>query len=120
MSRSVVGLLAAAGAIMAGLVGLTHGDSTLVLIAGAGAGTGIAAYLALPSQKKCQKILCHRSQRCVVSASAGPTYLTAPTPPPSSPVSPLLRRGPAAAISGDTRPLTTIDARPGGMQRGKV
>jgi hypothetical protein len=52
MSRSMVGLLAAAGAIMAGLIGLTHGDSALVLVAGAGAGTGLAAYAAMPSSKK--------------------------------------------------------------------
>jgi uncharacterized membrane protein YuzA (DUF378 family) len=51
MSRSMVGLLAAAGAIMAGLIGLTHGDLPLALVAGAGASTGLAAYWALPSQK---------------------------------------------------------------------
>jgi hypothetical protein len=52
MSRSVMGLLAAAGAIMAGLVGLTHGDSAVALVAGAGAATGLAAYLAAPLRKK--------------------------------------------------------------------
>lgn len=52
MPRSVVGLLAAVGATMAALVGLVHGDSVPVMIAGAGASTGVAAYLALPSSKK--------------------------------------------------------------------
>ena len=53
MSRIVVGLLAAAGAITAALVGLTHGDLPQVMIAGAGAATGLAAYLALPPKKNC-------------------------------------------------------------------
>jgi hypothetical protein len=52
MSRVMVGLLAAAGAIMAGLLGLTHGDWFSVLVAGGGACTGLAAYLALPASKK--------------------------------------------------------------------
>ena len=52
MSRTMVGLLAAAGAIMAALVGLTHGDLVPVIITGAGAASGLAAYLALPDAKK--------------------------------------------------------------------
>ena len=52
MSRSMVGLLAAAGAIMSMLVGLIHGDWMPVMIAGAGAATGLAACLALPGSKK--------------------------------------------------------------------
>jgi hypothetical protein len=51
MSRTMVGLLAAAGSIMSALVGLTHGDLVPVLIAGAGTAGGLAAYLALSSQK---------------------------------------------------------------------
>ena len=51
MSRSVVGLLAAAGAIMAALVGLVHGDFVPAVIACTGTATGLAAYLALPGQK---------------------------------------------------------------------
>jgi uncharacterized membrane protein YuzA (DUF378 family) len=53
MPRSMVGLLAAIGAIMSALVGLTHGDLVSVIISGAGTATGLAAYLALsPSKKK--------------------------------------------------------------------
>lgn len=53
MSRSmVVGLLAAVGVIMSALAGLIHGDLVPVLIAGAAAGSGLAAYLALPTSKK--------------------------------------------------------------------
>ena len=52
MRRSVVGLLAAAGAAMAALAGLTHGDFTAIMIAGASATTGLTAYCALPAQKK--------------------------------------------------------------------
>jgi uncharacterized membrane protein YuzA (DUF378 family) len=51
MSRTVVGLLAAVGAITAALVGLTRGDLPSVMIAGTGAATGLAAYLALPDKK---------------------------------------------------------------------
>jgi uncharacterized membrane protein YuzA (DUF378 family) len=56
MSRTMVGLLAAVGAIMAALVGLIHGDLVLVIIAGAGTASGLAAYLALPASKKCPSI----------------------------------------------------------------
>jgi hypothetical protein len=55
MSRSMVGLLAAVGAIMSALVGLAHGDLVLTLIAGAGTASGLAAYLALPSKKNVSK-----------------------------------------------------------------
>jgi hypothetical protein len=48
----MVGLLAAVGATMSALVGLTHGDLIPVMIAGAGTASGMAAYLALPSSKK--------------------------------------------------------------------
>jgi len=52
MPRSMVGLLAAVGAAMSALVGLVHGDLTWVALADAAAATGLAAYLALPSNKK--------------------------------------------------------------------
>ena len=52
MSRTMVGLLAAAGAIMSALVGLVHGDLVPVMIMGAGASAGLAAYSALPSITK--------------------------------------------------------------------
>jgi uncharacterized membrane protein YuzA (DUF378 family) len=52
MPRSVVGLLAALGAAMSALVGLTHGDLISVMIVGTGAATGLAAYLPLALQKK--------------------------------------------------------------------
>jgi hypothetical protein len=52
MPRTMVGLLAAAGAAMSALVGLTHGDSASVLVAAAAAASGCAAYLALPPSKK--------------------------------------------------------------------
>jgi hypothetical protein len=52
MSRSMVGLLAAVGAIVSALVGLTHGDLVPVMIASAGTASGLAAYLALPGSKK--------------------------------------------------------------------
>lgn len=52
MSRSMVGLLAAAGAIMSALAGLIHGDFVLAIVAGAGTATGLAAYGALLTPKK--------------------------------------------------------------------
>ena len=52
MPRSMVGLLAAVGAAMSALVGLTHGDFAWAALAEASAATGLAAYLALPSTKK--------------------------------------------------------------------
>jgi poly(3-hydroxybutyrate) depolymerase len=52
MSRTMVGLLAAAGAVMAALVGGNDGWVEAVLIAFAGTATGLAAYLALPPSKK--------------------------------------------------------------------
>jgi hypothetical protein len=55
MSRTMVGLLAAVGAIMSALVGLTHGDVVGALICLAGLATGSAAYLALSSEKKCPR-----------------------------------------------------------------
>jgi hypothetical protein len=51
MPRYMVGVLAAAGATMAALVGLVHGDWVPVMIVGAGTTTGLAACLA-PSAKK--------------------------------------------------------------------
>ena len=52
MPRRMVGLLAAVGAAMSALVALAHGDVVLVVMAvGAGAATGTAAYLALPTKK---------------------------------------------------------------------
>jgi hypothetical protein len=52
MSRTMVGLLAAAGAVMAALVEGTDGWAEAVLIAFAGTAAGLAAYLALPPSKK--------------------------------------------------------------------
>jgi hypothetical protein len=53
MPRSTVGLLAAVGATMSALVGLVHGGLVSVVVAGSALATGLAAYLALPSAKKC-------------------------------------------------------------------
>ena len=58
MSRSMVGLLAAVGATMSALVGLTHSDLVPVIIASAGTASGLAAYLALPHQKNSSKMNC--------------------------------------------------------------
>jgi len=53
MPRSMVGLLAAVGTAMSALAALAHNDVVLALIAvSAGAATGLAASLALPSPKK--------------------------------------------------------------------
>ena len=52
MPRSMVGLLAAVGAAMSAIVGLAHGDLVWVVLADAAAATGLAAYLALPAEKK--------------------------------------------------------------------
>jgi hypothetical protein len=52
MPRSTVGLLAALGAAMSALVSLVHGDLMPVMILGASAATGFAAYMPLPSSKK--------------------------------------------------------------------
>lgn len=52
MFRSMVGLLAAAGAAMSALVAFNHGDSVLIMILGAASTTGLAAYLAAPPSKK--------------------------------------------------------------------
>ncbi len=54
MPRSMVGLLAAVGTAMSALVGLAHGDLIWVVLVDAAAATGLAAYLALPPQKKVQ------------------------------------------------------------------
>jgi hypothetical protein len=51
MSRRMVGLLAAVGTTMSALVGLTHGDMVPVMIASAGAVSGLAVYLGLPDEK---------------------------------------------------------------------
>jgi hypothetical protein len=52
MPRSMVGLLAAVGAAMSALVGLSHGDLVWVTVANAATATGLAAYLAIAPQKK--------------------------------------------------------------------
>ena len=53
MSRNMVGLLAAIGAAMSVLAVLAHPVVILAIIAAAAGGaTGLAARLALPSQKK--------------------------------------------------------------------
>ena len=53
MTRNMaVGLLAAVGAAMSALVGLSHGDIIGVMLADAAVATGFAAYLALPPSKK--------------------------------------------------------------------
>jgi hypothetical protein len=58
MSRTMVALLTAAGAIMSALVGLMHGGLDLLLIAGAGIASGLGAYLALMPSKKTILKLC--------------------------------------------------------------
>ena len=57
----VVGLLVAVGAVMSALVGLAHGDLMPAMIVGAGATTGLAAYLTSPASKKCLNILSAKS-----------------------------------------------------------
>ncbi len=53
MSRNMVGLLAAIGAAMSVLAVLAHPVVVLVIVAAVvGAATGLAARLALPSEKK--------------------------------------------------------------------
>ena len=52
MPRTTVGLLAALGAIISALVSLVHGDLVPLMVLCAGASTGLAAYMALPSKKK--------------------------------------------------------------------
>jgi hypothetical protein len=52
MPRSMVGLLAAVGALMSALAGIVHGNFVPLVIAYAAAATGLAAYLALPDNKK--------------------------------------------------------------------
>lgn len=52
MLRSLVGLLAAVGAIMSALVGLVHGDLVSAMITCAGTATGLAACMAIPPTKK--------------------------------------------------------------------
>ena len=51
MFRRMVGLLAAAGAIVSALVGFAHGDLTPLAIAGAGAAAGLLAYVTSPASK---------------------------------------------------------------------
>jgi hypothetical protein len=51
MHRSMVGLLAAAGAAMSAVVGLVHGDVVWSLVAGASTAVGLAGYLATPQKK---------------------------------------------------------------------
>lgn len=52
MPKSMVGLLAAVGTAMSGLVGLAHGYLVWTALLDAAAAAGLAAYLALPSEKK--------------------------------------------------------------------
>ena len=52
MPRILVGLLAAVGSAMSALVAFTHGHLVGLTIADAAAATGLAAYLALPDNKK--------------------------------------------------------------------
>ena len=52
MPRSMVGLLAAVGTAMSALFGLAHGDLAWITLIGAAAATGLAAYAALPAEKK--------------------------------------------------------------------
>jgi len=52
MPRSMVGLLAAAATAMSALVALAHGYLDWATIADASAAAGLAAYLALPPNKK--------------------------------------------------------------------
>jgi hypothetical protein len=51
MHRSLVGLLAAAGATVSVLAALAHGDVVPVTAATAGLATGLGVYLSLPSKK---------------------------------------------------------------------
>jgi hypothetical protein len=53
MPRSMVGLLAAVGAAMSALVGLTHGDLPWGMVVGGATAVGLAAYQAFPAKKKC-------------------------------------------------------------------
>jgi hypothetical protein len=48
----MVGLLAAVGTAMSAIVGLVHGDLAWLIVADAATATGLAAYLALPGNKK--------------------------------------------------------------------
>jgi hypothetical protein len=52
MSRTMVGLLAAVGAVMSVLAGLIHSHLEPLVMAAAGGASGLAAYLALPPTKK--------------------------------------------------------------------
>ena len=63
MPRLMVGLLAAAGAVMAALVGLTHGDLVPVVIVGSATATGLAAYLPSPHFKKTCLVAIRREDR---------------------------------------------------------
>jgi hypothetical protein len=63
MPRSVVGLLAAVGAALSAIIGLSRGSVVWILIVSASAATGLAAYLALPLIKKSEEfhVKCSRS-----------------------------------------------------------
>jgi hypothetical protein len=50
--RSMVGLLAAVGAAMSALVGLTHGDLAWGMVVCSASATGLVAFWAMPSSKK--------------------------------------------------------------------
>jgi hypothetical protein len=52
MRRTMVGLLAAVGAIMAALVNFIHGPPILVVVLAIGSATGLASYLAVEQEKK--------------------------------------------------------------------
>lgn len=81
MSRSMVGLLAAAGAIMSALVAFTHGDMVPVVLAGAGAATGLASYLAaVQPQKKPSRLAIAKS---ILPSACPHAYVSAPHSPPS-------------------------------------
>jgi hypothetical protein len=66
MPRAMVGLLAAAGAIMSALVGLTHGHFVAIEIAAAGAATGLAAYMPLLDAEKNSNCVIKRLTTAVI------------------------------------------------------
>jgi hypothetical protein len=52
MPRSMVGLLAAVGTFMSSLTAFSHGNLVWLAVLDAAVATGLAAYLALPGNKK--------------------------------------------------------------------
>jgi hypothetical protein len=77
MPRSVVGLLAAVGAIMSVLAGLIHGHLEPLITVGAGMASGLAASLALPNKKNTFRR--DRHGRWRLSNAEEMTELPAPT-----------------------------------------